>query len=210
MPSSQGPHQPLASGAPPSSLATRTTGAAGTSATSLNPSLHNTRAATKAGRALTATESETPTAGSSLGNKGKEREDANADPTAQATPVSPISDSTVQAAPVSPTLAQPPQAPTTGNIIPSINITPLGDAPEPILPQTSSSQIASAPPEHTTADTTPAPTLDANLQAAIEASLLSKFSEMLKALQATAPLVDPTSKPPGLEDPDYPGTARVV
>ncbi|TYJ51140.1 hypothetical protein B9479_008305 [Cryptococcus floricola] len=109
---SQDPHQSLASVAPPPSLAKRTTGAAGTSAASRNPSLHNTRAAAKAGRALTATESETPAARSPLGDKGKEREDANADPTAQATPVPPTSDSTVQVAPVSPTPTQPPQAPT--------------------------------------------------------------------------------------------------
>ncbi|ODN93382.1 hypothetical protein L198_05243 [Cryptococcus wingfieldii CBS 7118] len=198
MQSSQGPPQPPASGAPPSSLAKRTTGAAGTSTGSLNPTLHNTRGAAKAGRTLAATESETPEAGSSLGDKGKKHEDANADSTVQATPVSPTSISTAQAAP---------DPPTPGTITPSINITPLGDAPEPTLSQASSSQIASAPPEHTAADTTPAPTFDANLQAAIEASLLSKFAEMLKASQATAPLVDPTSKPPGLEDPAYPGTA---
>ncbi|ODN82312.1 hypothetical protein L198_07732 [Cryptococcus wingfieldii CBS 7118] len=184
------PNQSPASGAPPSSLAKRTTGAAGTSAGSLNPTLHNTRGAAKAGRTLAATESETPEAGFSLGDKGKEREDANSDSTAQAAPVPHTSNST-------------------GDTIPSINITPLGDAPEPLLPQTPSSQINSAPPAHTAADTTGIPIFDANLQAAIEASLLSKFTEMLKASQATAPLVDPTSKPPGLENPTYPGTVPV-
>ncbi|ODN86307.1 hypothetical protein L198_07325 [Cryptococcus wingfieldii CBS 7118] len=157
-----------------------TTGAAGTSASSLNPALHHTRSVDKASSAPTATQSETPVAGPSLGDKGKERQDANAD-------------STAQAAPVSPTPAQLSPAPTTGNFLASINITPLGDAPGPTLPQT---PIASAPPEHAAADTTPAPTL-----------LLARFAEMLKASQATAPLLDPTSKPPGLEDPAYPGTA---